>query len=84
VPLAGAPRANRARTCAVGCRALFATHFHELARPSSAIGCATTKVVRGADGLPIFTFKVEKGVAEGSFGLHVAGLVRFLFFSAKV
>ena len=68
--------------CALDCRALFATHFPELAAVPEAAP-RTLQVLSGAAGLegpeggsadakPVFTYRVVDGVAKSSFGLHTA------------
>jgi DNA mismatch repair protein MutS len=61
---------------AVKCRALFATHYHEmtaLAATLSALSCRTMKV-REWKGEVIFLHEVAKGAADRSYGIHVAKL----------
>lgn len=72
----------------VGCRTLFATHFHALAEssPGSVLVQSpeqilpyTTQVLVGGDGNGngedlVFTFKIQPGVAKSSFGMNVARL----------
>lgn len=57
------------------CFALCATHYHELAGrvalPGRAIG-AYHAVVHHTDRGPLVTYRVERGIAEGSFGIAVA------------
>ena len=59
-----------------GCRALFATHFHELTaldRTLARVSNATLKVA-GEGGDVAFLHEVVPGVADRSYGLHVARL----------
>ncbi len=56
------------------CRALFATHYHELtalAGSLPALFCATLRVREWEGGI-VFTHEVIAGVADRSYGLHVA------------
>jgi DNA mismatch repair protein MutS len=58
------------------CRALFATHYHELtalASRLSHLGNATVKV-REWQGDVIFLHEVGPGIADRSYGIHVAKL----------
>ncbi len=62
----------------VGCRTLFATHYHELGHHiksnySKAI-CYKTDAIQDSYGNLSFIHKLVLGVAEHSFGLHVAEL----------
>jgi DNA mismatch repair protein MutS len=66
----------------IGCRTLFATHFHRLALDehgpakahASQIKCITTLVKYDEVGVPVFTYRVVPGSAPNSFALHVATL----------
>src|SRR5207248_11042727 len=60
----------------VGCRALFATHYHELAQLSEALPrLANYNVqVREWQGEVIFLHKIAPGSADKSYGIHVARL----------
>ena len=61
---------------AVGCRALFATHYHELARLETTLPRLrnyTVQVEELADDV-IFLHKIAPGNAVKSFGIHVAKL----------
>ena len=71
----------------IGCRCLFATHFHELARDATSPGLApaelhptqvrnmTTRVETSPkDGKLVFTFQVIPGTSASSYALHVAEL----------
>jgi len=58
------------------CRALFATHFHELtslAGTHSALACHTMKV-KEWKGEVVFLHEVTAGAADRSYGIHVARL----------
>jgi len=58
------------------CRALFATHFHELTALAARLGalsCHTMKVKEWQDDI-VFLHEVVTGAAEGSYGIHVARL----------
>lgn len=58
------------------CRALFATHYHEMTALSSSldgVDCATVSV-REWEGEVIFLHEVRKGAADGSYGVQVAKL----------
>ena len=60
----------------VGCRALFATHYHELARLATTLPRLrnyTVQVEELADDV-IFLHKIAPGNALKSFGIHVAKL----------
>jgi DNA mismatch repair protein MutS len=59
-----------------GCRALFATHYHELtalARTLDGVGMVTMQVKEWQDEI-IFLHKVVAGAADRSYGIHVAKL----------
>jgi DNA mismatch repair protein MutS len=58
----------------VGCRALFATHYHELAQLAERLpGLRNYNVLvhEAADGI-IFLHKLSAGSADKSYGIHVA------------
>jgi DNA mismatch repair protein MutS len=60
----------------IGCRALFATHYHELARLSdrlSGLRNHTVLVQEGPEGV-VFLHKIAPGAATRSYGIHVARL----------
>jgi DNA mismatch repair protein MutS len=60
----------------VKCRALFATHYHELtalAAKLSGLTCHTMKVKEWQDGI-VFLHEVTEGAADRSYGIHVAKL----------
>ena len=58
------------------CRTLFATHYHELTKLSdtlASLSCHTMQVKEWENKV-IFLYTVIKGVAKGSYGIHVASL----------
>ncbi|RFP91230.1 DNA mismatch repair protein MutS [Rhodobacteraceae bacterium 63075] len=59
-----------------GCRALFATHYHEMTRLSEKLDrCSNaTVMVKEWEGAIIFLHEVRKGVADRSYGVQVAKL----------
>ncbi len=60
----------------VGCRALFATHYHELAQLADALPALrnyNVLVREAADGI-VFLHKIAPGSADKSYGIHVARL----------
>ena len=59
-----------------GCRALFATHFHELTRLTERFDRIETLTLKVAEhkGEVIFLHEVVKGAADRSYGLQVAKL----------
>jgi DNA mismatch repair protein MutS len=60
----------------LGCRALFATHYHELTRLSeqlSGLRNYNVLVQEGPDGI-VFLHKIAPGRADRSYGVHVARL----------
>jgi DNA mismatch repair protein MSH2 len=68
--------------CKVGCFTFFATHFHELTALSSEIPDFVSNLnvtVREDDktGEAILLFKVEEGICDRSYGIHVAKSVGF-------
>lgn len=60
----------------IRCRAIFATHFHELARLSGIMPHLQPATMRVKDwkGSVIFLHEVTKGAAGRSWGVHVAAL----------
>ncbi|MDA7948001.1 MAG: DNA mismatch repair protein MutS [Hyphomicrobiaceae bacterium] len=59
-----------------GCRALFATHYHELTALSGTlggVGMVTVQVKEWQDDI-VFLHKVVTGAADRSYGIHVAKL----------
>ena len=60
----------------IRCRAIFATHFHELARLSGIMPQLQPATMRIKDwkGSVIFLHEVTKGAAGRSWGVHVAAL----------
>ncbi|KAH8880332.1 DNA mismatch repair protein msh-2 [Thozetella sp. PMI_491] len=72
----------------IGCFALFATHFHELTaladQYAQVRNLHVTAHISGSDGKEsndkrevTLLYKVEEGICDQSFGIHVAELVRF-------
>jgi DNA mismatch repair protein MutS len=61
---------------AVGCRALFATHYHELAQLAASLPKLRNYnvQVRELDNEVIFLHKIGPGNADKSYGIHVARL----------
>src|SRR5205823_6368762 len=59
---------------AVGCRALFATHYHELAQLSAKLPRLRnyTVQVRELERDVVFLHKIAPGSADRSYGIHVA------------
>ena len=59
-----------------GCRALFATHYHELTQLSDKLARVDNATVRVKehDGDVIFLHEVRRGVADRSYGVQVAKL----------
>jgi DNA mismatch repair protein MutS len=60
----------------IKCRAIFATHYHELTKLQNSLawlGCLTVKVEEWQNQI-IFLHKVIEGVANRSYGVHVAAL----------
>src|SRR5262249_5102293 len=76
----------------VGCRTLFATHYHELtelaaARPGRASACENWSVTaREHDGKIVFLHKLVRGAASRSYGVacaRLAGLPEVVLARAK-
>jgi DNA mismatch repair protein MutS len=61
---------------AIGCRALFATHYHELAQLAESLpGLRNYNVLVKEDGATvIFMHRIAAGSADKSYGIHVAQL----------
>lgn len=61
---------------AIGCRSLFATHYHELAQLAGALPKLRNYnvLVRELENEIIFLHKIAPGNAERSYGIHVARL----------
>ncbi|MEO0357314.1 MAG: DNA mismatch repair protein MutS [Pseudomonadota bacterium] len=59
-----------------GCRALFATHYHEMTQVSDALDHAgnATVAVKEYDGQVVFLHEVRPGKADRSYGVQVAKL----------
>ena len=71
------------------CRALFATHYHELTQLSAKLGHMdnATVTVRERQGDVVFLHEVKKGAADRSYGVQVAklaGLPQSVLERAKV
>ena len=60
----------------VGCRTLFATHYHELTQLSDSLPrvCNLNVAVREWDDQVVFLHRIIKGGADKSYGIHVARL----------
>ena len=58
----------------IGCRTLFATHYHELTSLEHARLVNRSLAVQEREGDVIFLKKVVEGPAAGSYGIHVARL----------
>jgi DNA mismatch repair protein MutS len=60
----------------VGCRTLFATHYHELTELATTLkGLANANVaVRERNGDLVFLHRIVPGAADRSYGIHVARL----------
>jgi DNA mismatch repair protein MutS len=61
---------------AIGCRALFATHYHEIAQLAETLaGLRNHNVlVQEERGTVVFLHKISPGSADKSYGIHVAQL----------
>jgi DNA mismatch repair protein MutS len=58
----------------IGCRTLFATHFHELSLLSHSRLANRSMEVLDRDGKIVFLRKLKEGPAAESYGIHVARL----------
>ncbi|TFG85147.1 MAG: DNA mismatch repair protein MutS, partial [Spirochaetales bacterium] len=58
----------------IGCRALFATHYHELTALRHSRLVDLSMAVEEREGEVVFLRRVVPGPAAGSYGIHVAGL----------
>jgi DNA mismatch repair protein MutS len=60
----------------IGCRALFATHYHELAQLAERLGSLRNYNVLVQDGPEgvVFLHKIAPGSTDKSYGIHVARL----------
>ena len=58
----------------VGCRTLFATHYHELTELTQTLGHAANwnVAVREESGEVFFLHRIVEGAADKSYGIHVA------------
>ncbi len=58
----------------IGCRTLFATHYHELTQLTETLPELRNEnvAVREQDGSVIFLHKIVPGAADQSYGIHVA------------
>ena len=63
----------------VGCRSLFATHYHELTALEHPRLHNLSLAVSEADGEVVFLKKIQEGPAAGSYGIHVARLAGLPF-----
>src|SRR5262249_41026740 len=61
---------------AIGCRTLFATHYHELTELEKTKGRLRNAnvAVRESEGEIIFLYQIVPGGADQSYGIHVARL----------
>jgi DNA mismatch repair protein MutS len=72
----------------LGCRSLFATHYHELTQLEKSLpNCVNYNVaVQEWQGNVVFLHKIQKGSADRSYGIHVAklaGIPRQVFTRAE-
>lgn len=58
----------------IGCRTLFATHYHELTSLDHPRMLNLSMAVLENEGEIVFLKQLRSGPAAGSYGLHVAGL----------
>lgn len=58
----------------IGCRTLFATHYHELTSLNHPGMLNLSMAVLENEGDIVFLKRLKEGPAAGSYGLHVAGL----------
>jgi DNA mismatch repair protein MutS len=59
---------------AIGCRTLFATHYHELTALRHPRLRDLSMAVQEREGEVVFLKRVVDGPATGSYGIHVAGI----------
>lgn len=60
----------------IGCRTMFATHYHELTRLQDTLSSVANYnvVVKEWNEEIVFLHKIERGAADKSYGIHVAKL----------
>ncbi len=58
------------------CRAIFATHYNELTKMNKYVKCFCVKI-KEWEGKVIFLHEVVEGIADESYGIHVAKLAGF-------
>jgi DNA mismatch repair protein MutS len=58
------------------CRAIFATHYNELTKMEKYVKCFCVKI-KEWEGKVIFLHEVVEGIADESYGIHVAKLAGF-------
>lgn len=58
----------------IGCRTLFATHYHEMGRMEHTALIKLCMEVSDSEGSVVFLRRVIQGVAASSYGIHVAAM----------
>ncbi|OEY87020.1 DNA mismatch repair protein MutS [Wolbachia pipientis] len=58
------------------CRAIFATHYNELTKMNGYVKCFCVKI-KEWEGKVVFLHEVDEGIADESYGIHVAKLAGF-------
>lgn len=58
----------------IGCRTLFATHYQELGRIEHTALIKLCMEVSDSEGKVVFLRRVKEGVAQASYGIHVAAM----------